>query len=210
MTDELPSMRLEGEVSMSNEPIQLPVIPIQPNSTIPVTIGLLLILFGLLIAFEGYAQLEYQGAANMDESYAEDIVDAINQNPDSNITVEDYQDFHDDLRHNYYYFAYAWGGMIGGILLFAGGVQLMRKQRIGVNLALGGNGILLITAIYLGTQSSGYGIMSFSYQLTAGVCGICSMMCGLISALPILHKAGKAALEGEPVTKVYGFIQEEE
>ena len=52
---DLGSIRIENETSQPS--LVAPVIPVRPNSTIPVLMGLLLVLGGILVLFMGYSEI---------------------------------------------------------------------------------------------------------------------------------------------------------
>ena len=63
---DLGSMRIENESLQPS--LVAPVIPVRPNSTIPVLMGLLLVLGGILVMFMGYSDISRQGEPNLPES----------------------------------------------------------------------------------------------------------------------------------------------
>jgi len=191
------SMRIENEVS---GPILVaPEIPVRPNTVIPVLVGLILVMVGVIGAVIGYFDIQNQGEPNLNSEEETALLQSYKAGGE-NITAKDIQDFHDDLRHAKYYWYMGVGWILGGMLLSAGGVQLLRKKSIGAKLGLGGNGVLLATAVITYNLSSGpaaatSAMTSLTYLLLSVVSAICSLCCGLFAAFPILHRSGKASLD---------------
>jgi len=200
------SMRIENEVS---GPVLIaPEIPVRPNTVIPVLVGLILVLVGVIVAYDGYFNIQNQGEPNLNSEEEAVLLQSLNGGGED-ITAKDVQDFHDDLRHAKYYWYMGVGWLLGGMLLFAGGVQLLRKKSIGAKLGLGGNGVLLATAVITYNLSSSpaaalSGLTSLTYLGVSVVSAICSLCCGLFAAFPILHRSGKASLDVSVVPALIG------
>ncbi len=193
---DLGSIRIENEISQPS--LVAPVIPVRPNSTIPVLMGLLLVLGGILVMFMGYSEISKQGEPNLPKDEEKQLEQGFSQN--SNITGEDIQDLHDNLRHAKYYWYLGSGFMFGGLLMLVGGIQLLRKRSIGAKLGIGGNAIVILGALISYGTSSGPSeelgpMVSITYTGLAFVYGICSLCCGVFAAFPLLHASGRAALD---------------
>ena len=193
---DLGSMRIENESPQPS--LVAPVIPVRPNSTIPVLMGLLLVLGGILVMIMGYSDISRQGEPNLPGSEVKQLEQGFSQS--SNITGEDIQDLHDELRHAKYYWYLGSGFMFGGLLMLFGGVQLLRRRSIGAKLGVGGNTIVIIAALISYGISSGPTnelgpVVSITYTGLAFVYGICSLCCGIFAAFPLLHASGRAALD---------------
>ena len=193
---DLGSMRIENESPQLS--LVAPVIPVRPNSTIPVLMGLLLLLGGILVMIMGYSEISRQGEPNLPESEVKQLETGFSQS--SNITGEDIQDLHDELRHAKYYWYLGSGFMFGGLLMLVGGVQLLRRRSIGAKLGMGGNAIVILAALISYGISSGPAnelgsMVSVTYTGLAFVYGICSLCCGVFAAFPLLHASGRAALD---------------
>ena len=57
------SMRIENEVS--GPVLVAPEIPVRPNTVIPVLVGLILVLVGVFVAYDGYFNIQNQGESNL-------------------------------------------------------------------------------------------------------------------------------------------------
>jgi len=196
MMSEVGSMRIENE---SSQPLLVaPVVPVRPNTTIPVLMGLFLLLGGIVVAYMGYGEIGRQGEPNLPDSEAKQLEQGFSQT--DNVTAEDIQGLHDDLRHAKYYWYLGWGFLIGGLLMFSGGVQLLRRRSIGSKLGIAGNLSVMLTALVTYNLSSGpAGELgqgaSFTYTGLSFIYGVCSLCCTLFAAFPLLHGAGRAALD---------------
>ena len=91
-------IRIEND---NSQELIAPIIPVRPNTTIPVLMGLLLVLGGILVMFMGYAEISRQGEPNLPKSEERQLEQGFSQS--SNVTGEDIQDLHDELRHGKYY-----------------------------------------------------------------------------------------------------------
>ena len=200
---DLGSMRIENEsseprlIEASQPSLVAPIIPVRPNSTIPVLMGLLLVLGGILLLFMGYSEISRQGEPNLPEYEERQLEQGF---ATSNVTGDDIQDLHDELRHAKYYWYLGSGFMFGGLLMLVGGVQLLRRRSIGAKLGVGGNAIVIIAALISYGISSGPTnelgpVVSITYTGLAFVYGICSLCCGIFAAFPLLHASGRAALD---------------
>lgn len=189
------SIRLEND---SSQILVAPVIPVRPNTTIPVLIGVLLVLGGILVMWMGYTEITRQGEPNLPVYEEQQLEQGFSQS--SNITGDDIQDLHDELRHAKYYWYLGCGFLFGGALMLAGGVQLLRKRSIGAKLGMAGNGAVILAALVSYGISSGPAgelgsMVSVTYTGLAFVYGICSFCCGIFAGFPLLYASGKAALD---------------
>ena len=201
---DLGSMRIENEsseprlIEASQPSLVAPIIPVRPNSTIPVLMGLLLVLGGILLLFMGYSEISRQGEPNLPQYEERQLEQGFSKY--SNITGDDIQDLHDELRHAKYYWYLGSGFMLGGLLMLVGGIQLLRKRSIGAKLGVGGNAIVILFALISYGISSGPSnelgsMVSVTYTGLAFVYGICSLCCGIFAAFPLIHASGRAALD---------------
>ena len=202
-------IRIEND---NSQELITPIIPVRPNTTIPVLMGLLLVLGGILVLFMGYAEIIRQGEPNLPKSDEGILEQGFSQS--SNVTGEDIQDLHDELRHAKYYWYLGCGFLFGGALMLAGGVQLLRKRSIGAKLGMLGNGLVIVSAFISYGISSGPtnelgSMVSVTYTGLAFVYGICSLCCGIFAAFPLLHASGKAALDPhltKPAEIAHGMV----
>ena len=202
-------IRIEND---NSQELITPIIPVRPNTTIPVLMGLLLVLGGILVLLMGYAEISRQGEPNLPKSEERQLEQGFSQS--SNVTGEDIQDLHDELRHAKYYWYLGCGFLFGGALVLAGGVQLLRKRSIGAKLGMVGNGLVIVSAFISYGISSGPAnelgsMVAVTYTGLAFVYGICSLCCGIFAAFPLLHASGKAALDPhltKPAEIAHGMV----
>ena len=183
---------------------------VRPDAKGPKTVAVFLLLGGLLLALFAYEDLM---SAQL-EDFGEEEVLAIIETPNSqgdNISVTEFQLFHDEARDSGAYSLRGYSLAIGSLLIISGAIALFKLHSWGAKVAIigaaicaigGFQGTLMIkdaADIHLG------GTMSTAYEFTSYLCGICLTLCGLIALLPLLNASAKAALDKKPI-----LIHEEE
>ena len=183
---------------------------IRPDEKGPKTVAVFLLLGGLLLALFSYEDLT---SAQVEDFSEEDVL-AIIETPNSqgdNISVTEFQLFHDEARDSGAYSLRGYSLAIGSLLIISGAIALFKLYSWGAKIAIigaaicaigGFQGTLMIkdaADIHLG------GTMSTAYEFTSYLCGICLTLCGLIALLPLLNTSAKAALDKKPI-----LIHEEE
>jgi hypothetical protein len=183
---------------------------VRPDEKGPKTVAIFLLFGGLLLALFSYEDL----VSAQVEDFSEEDVLAIIETPNSqgdNISVTEFQLFHDESRDSGAYTLRGYSLAIGSLLIISGAIALFKLHSWGAKFAivgavisgLGGfQGTLMIkdaSDIHLG------GTMSTAYEITSYLCGICLTLCGLIALLPLLNASAKAALDRSPI-----LIHEEE
>lgn len=179
-----------------------PVFPQVVDRKGPKTIGIIMIIGALLTGVLGFGDMQNQFIEEIPDSEIETLLATPNSQGE-NLTVDDYQDFHDEARSSH---AYLFRGALmfaGSLLICAGGVGLFLLRKWGAITGLIGVAITLIGGIGggLNIQSAAAehlgGQLELAYSLQLYLCGICMGMCGLIAALPLFNVSARNALNGK-------------
>ena len=161
-----------------------------------------MIIGALFTGVLGFGDMQNQFIEEIPDSEIETLLATPNSQGE-NLTVDDYQDFHDEARSSH---AYLFRGALmfaGSLLICAGGVGLFLLRKWGAIIGLIGVAITLIGGIGggLNIQSAAAehlgGQLELAYSLQLYLCGICMGMCGLIAALPLFNVSARNALNGK-------------
>jgi len=201
------SMRMDEEQPQSE--LSLHVFTIRPDSKGPKTVGVLLLLGALLLFFQAYGDISLHYAEDLSEEFVESVLAVPNSQGDGteDVSVEQYQTFHDAARESGGYAVRGYGLGIGSLMLFVGGGMLLFLKGSGAKLALGGAGVGITSGITGGLLIKGaadahlVGALLLNYEILTYLCGVCMLMCGGIAALPLLNARARLALY--PENKVY-------
>ena len=195
MNDDV-SIRMNNEDSLAS-PASL--FAPRPDKKGPKTISILLIMGSVLMLLIGWGDIQN----SMAEDFPDADLDAIlgnYQNQDINITEEEYQEYHDDVRDDGAYSVRGYSLMVGGALVLSGGFLLFRLNMLGVKLSLAGSIIGLIGGFggtWMMVQVSEKMLpeeVTKITELMSYLCGVCMFMCVALAALPLLNASARAAL----------------
>ena len=168
----------------------------RPDEKGPKTVAVVLIMGAILMVLVGWGDIknstadEYPDAAAVIEGYQND-----------NLSIEDYQDYHDLVKKDGAYSIRGYSLLLGGTAVIVGAIMLFQLKLTGVKISLAGSIIGLIGGVTgswrMATISNDVLPEQVTYinELMSYVCGICMMMCVALAALPILNAASRAALE---------------
>ena len=197
------TMRLsDDQKTKKSNNSKAPVFPQVVDRKGPKTIGIIMIIGALLTGVLGFGDMQNQFIEEIPDSEIETLLATPNSQGE-NLTVDDYQDFHDEARSSH---AYLFRGALmfaGSLLICAGGVGLFLLRKWGAITGLIGVAITLIGGIGggLNIQSAAAehlgGQLELAYSLQLYLCGICMGMCGLIAALPLFNVSARNALNGK-------------
>ena len=184
MSDEIGSVMMDGE-----EELVMPTIPIRPNNSIPVAIGILLILgslVGALLAFGSGVLVFADNQMMEDAGYTEEQMEYVEMLRDSGMAQ---------------IFTVLYSIMTVGLMI--SGVLLIRKNAFGVKLGTASASIFLFSNI---VQSIWEQMIADDYGLEVTIGGglimefACGAFCIALPLVAILIPEGRAALYREPVT----------
>ena len=94
----------------------------RPDKKGPKTIAILLIMGSLIMILVGWGDIQNSMRDDFPEE-GNDIISNFENNDEVNVTIDDYQEFHDEIRDNGYYTIRGYSLTIGGGLLIVGGVN---------------------------------------------------------------------------------------
>ncbi len=172
----------------------------RPDKKGPKTIAILLIFGSLLMILIGFGDIQNSLAKDFPEADLEPILENY-QNQEINITAEDYQEYHDEVRNEGAYSVRGYSLFVGGLLVLVGGFMLFRLKLLGVKLAISGSLIGLIggfagTWMMVGVSGEilPKGVTEIT-RLMAYMCGMCMSICVALAILPIINSSARMALD---------------
>lgn len=172
----------------------------RPDKKGPKTIAILLIFGSLLMIVIGFGDIQNSLAKDFPEADLEPILENY-QNQEVNITAEDYQEYHDEVRDEGAYSVRGYSLFVGGLLVLVGGFMLFRLKLLGVKLAISGSLIGLIggfagTWMMVGVSGEilPKGVTEIT-RLMAYMCGMCMTICVALAILPIINSSARMALD---------------
>ena len=183
MTDDV-SIRMSSDDALA-PPMSL--FAPRPDKKGPKTIAILLVLGATLMLITGWGDFQNSQSEDFPEAELDDILENY-QNQEINITAEEYQEYHDEIRED------------GALLVMTGGILLFRLNILGVKLSLAGATIGLLGGFggsWMMTQVSAEMLpeqVTVVNELLSYICGVCMAICVAMAALPILNSSARAAL----------------
>ena len=171
----------------------------RPDKKGPKTIAVLLVMGSILMILVGWGDFQNSRAADFPDADLDAILENYN-NQEINITAEEYQEYHDELREDGAYSVRGYSLMIGGVLVLVGGIMLFRLNKTGVKLSLAGSIIGLVggfVGTWMMTQVSSEMLpkeVTTVTELMSYLCGVCMLVCVALAALPLLNASARAAL----------------
>ena len=191
MDDEIGSVMMDVE-----EELVMPDIPVRPNAAIPTSVGLMMILGGLLVAyaaFNAFATSEMFAPAD-EEQLATQFTQS-----GAEVSPEDIGQYDDDFSSSTYS---KWNGPLfsaTSLCLIGGGILLYRGDRRGVYLSAGGAGLLVFSNIW-GSMTSQEAaahlpeVAALTFATMYYIYACCGLFCLTSAGLPLLFASGRAAL----------------
>ncbi|MBT4059293.1 MAG: hypothetical protein HOE69_03195 [Euryarchaeota archaeon] len=166
---------------LSNEPV-MPEIPIKPNKSIPVTIGVIEIIGAILLMLFSISMMF---SLMMADTLVEQMTDV--DATQFEFIIESGQ-----LHFNIGMF------FLSSIALFVGGVMLIKKHFRGVYVSAGGGALfgltLIIGEIWMVVMAKNNDAISYSFGPSLAINGLCAILCFLFPLIILLLPQGKAAL----------------
>lgn len=179
----------------------------------PQTVAILLMLGAILIAGQAYGDWQLNSTPDLSDSETEEILVALNSQDGEELSVEDYQNFHDAARDSGGYLLRASGLGLGAVLMLIGGPLLFKLNPLGAKLSIAGASIGFLGGVagsYQLNQAAMetlHGPLSFTYEMMMYLCGVCMAICVALAVMPLFNVAARMALYGED--KIV-LVQEEE
>ena len=186
-----------SSADMNSNPI-MPEIPIRPNNSIPITIGILIILGGLLVLFDGGGAI-FSHYSELTSSQAEDQVEILKL-IGVDITVDEYLQWDSEFKESNYHLITGLIKFCAAIIILIGGLQLSLRKQMGINVSISG-GVLWflaqIISIYWATSIESNMDISLATQwdvAATAMCFICNAFCILLPLIPMFAPSANAAL----------------
>ena len=187
------SMRMDANQPEPQIPADL--FAIRPDSKGPKSIGVLLILGAIVLFFQAYGDVGLHFSEDLSNEEVEAILEVPNSQGDGSteLTVEQYQTFHDAARESGGYALRGFGLIVASALLLVGGIMLLFLNGLGAKLSLSGAVIGLVTGIagsLLIKEAADIdlvGVLLFTYEVYSYLCGVCMVMCAGMAALPLIN-----------------------
>jgi hypothetical protein len=206
-----------GSIILSSKDIHsssiMPEIPIRPNTSIPKTIGVLMVLGSLLVIFDGGGAI-FTHFSELTTSGAEDQVELMKL-IGIDITVDEYLQWDSEFKESNFHLITGIIKFCAGVLIFIGGIQLFLRKYAGIKVSLSGGGlwflVQLISIFWASSIESNIDIsLATQWDVAAtAMCFICNAFCILLPLIPMFAPAGKAALLPVQNLKKDNFVEEE-
>ena len=181
------------------------LFPTRPDKKGPKTIAIILIMGSILMIMVGFEDIQ--------NSNREDFKDAKSQienyqNLEVNITEDEYQDYHDEVRKSGAYSVRGYSLLIGGVMVLIGGVLLYTLRSSGAKLSTLGSSIGLVGGFYGSWMMSEESKMlpdevAQTFEFLSYICGTCMLLCFAMSILPLVNASARLALDQKVVLEEY-------
>ena len=189
------------------------ILAVRADKKGPKTVAILLMIGAVLIAMQAYDDWQFNSAQDLSDSYVEDTLITLNSQGGGELSVDDYQNFHDAARDSGGYLIRAIGLGLAAIVILIGAPLLFKLNPLGAKLSIAG-----ATIGFLGGVAGSYqlnqaaietlhGPLSLTYEIMMYLCGVCMAACVALAVMPLFNVAARMALYGED--KVF-LVQEEE
>ena len=202
------SMRMEDEASVPTPPLDM--FAVRPDTKGPKSVAVLIFLGAILLAGQGYGDYQLHTAEDLSDSEVETLLTTPNSQADDadDITVEQYQEFHDQARDSGGYGLRAGGLAIGTLLMFVGSIFLFQLKPWGAWLNVAGAGIGLVAGVagswLIGDAAVNNlsGPLLLTYEISTYFCGVCMVTCIGLAGLPLLNARARMALYPNPKVRI--------
>lgn len=206
------SIRMDKENSTPElEPFD---ITVTPDTKGPKSVAILMFFGGLLLILLAFGDFQLSQQEDLTDEEIEIILETPNADLDTDISNDDYQKFHDSARQGY--LIRAAGLAISGSLIVLGAPFLYSLNKKGAYLGIEGAAIGLVTGV-LGSMMINdaaveylSGPLLLTYKLLTYSCGICMLICGAMTSLPLVNARARMALNGMHKVKIKADSEGEE
>ena len=198
------SIRMDKENSTPElEPFD---ITVTPDTKGPKSVAILMFFGGLLLILLAFGDFQLSQQEDLTDEEIEIILETPNADLDTDISNDDYQKFHDSARQGY--LIRAAGLAISGSLIVLGAPFLYSLNKKGAYLGIEGAAIGLVTGVVgsmmINDAAVEYlsGPLLLTYKLLTYSCGICMLICGAMTSLPLVNARARMALNGKHKVKI--------
>ena len=215
MSEELGISIMMGKEDSIPQGAQIPsdILAVRADKKGPKTVAILLMIGAIFIAIQAYGDWQLNSAHDLSESEVEEILITLNSQDGEELSVDDYQNFHDAARDSGGYLIRAIGLGLAAILILIGAPLLFKLNPLGAKLSIAGATIGFFGGVAGSYQLNQaaietlHGPLSFTYEMMMYLCGVCMAVCVALAVMPLFNVAARMALYGGD--KVV-LIQEEE
>ena len=187
---------------------------VTPDTKGPKSVAVLMFFGGLLLILLAFGDFQLSQLDDLTDEEIEIILETPNADVDTEITNEDYQKFHDSARQGY--LIRAAGLAISGSLIVIGSPFLYSLNKKGAYLGIEGAAIGLVTGVIgsmmVNDAAGEYlsGPLLLTYKLLTYSCGICMLICGALTSLPLFNARARMALSGNNKVRIKPNLESEE
>lgn len=171
----------------------------RPDRKGPKTIAILLILGAALMGVTSFGDIQMSFSEDLSQNELDTLLTNVRDNGE-NITDDEYQDYHDEVRDDGAYSLRGWSVMVGAILILLGGVLLFALNINGPKFALAGSVIAATGGLYANwiiynlSEDMLPPALILVNKILAYLCGFCMVICGCMAALPLFNASARMAL----------------
>ena len=200
------SIRMDKENSVPKD-VRLD-LSIKADTKGPKTVAVLMLMGGITLLLLAYGDFQLSQKEDLSPEEIDIILETPNSDIDTEITNEDYQNFHDSARQGY--LIRAAGLAIAGILIVIGSPYLFMLNKKVAFLGIEGAAIGFVTGvmgsilIHNSAEEFLSGPLLLTYQILMYLCGVCMLACGALTSLPLLNARARMALNGDSKVKFVG------
>tara|TARA_B100001769_G_C21898017_1_gene484996 strand:- start:98 stop:742 length:645 start_codon:yes stop_codon:yes gene_type:complete len=206
------SIRMDKENSTpESEPFDMTV---KPDTKGPKSVAVLMFFGGLVLILLAFGDFQLSQLEDLSDEEIDLILETPNSDIDTEITNEEYQEFHDSARQGY--LIRAAGLAISGSLIVIGAPFLYSLNKKGAYLGIEGAAIGLVTGVIgsmlINDAADQFlsGPLLLTYELLTYSCGICMLICGALTSLPLVNARARMALNGNKKVRIKTDSESEE
>ena len=202
------SMRMDDDAAVPAAPVDM--FAVRPDTKGPKTVAVLMFLGTLLLAFQAYGDYQLHSAEDLSEAEINTLLQTPNSQAgdEDEVTVEQYQEFHDAARESGGYLLRAGGLGIAVSLMFIGSILVFRLKPLGAWLNVSGaviglgSGVIGSWLVGGAATANLAGPLLLTYEILTYFCGVCMFTCIGLAALPLLNARARLALYPNPEVAV--------
>jgi len=179
---------------------EVDMFAVRPDFKGPKTVGILLIIFSVFLAFVAKADLDLAQTDEVSDAYMEKILETPNQQGD-NVSFDEYQLYHKEVNDNSGYLIRGVSLAIGSTAGIVGGALLYRMKPVGGKLALAGalvsfvGGVVGNMIFYDAAELHLKGTIRDNAEYFGYACGVCTFFVASLALLPLINARARLAFD---------------
>ncbi len=198
------TMRMDDADAVPAPPVDM--FAVRPDPKGPKTVAVLILLGAILLGYQGYGDYQFHTAEDLSDSEVATLLITPNSQASDadDLTVEQYQGFHDQARDSGGYGIRAVGFAITALMMIIGSILLFQLKPLGAWMNVIGASIGLISGVVGSWLVGGAAVDSLTgpllltYEISTYFCGVCMATCLSLAALPLLNARARLALYSSP------------